>query len=152
MSHVEALSHGKKTVSTYLGHLSGPQAQGLALWSFGMVLAKSCGITSVVGVQAPLVETAESSLRQRLREWCYEATDKKGAQRQQIEVERCFAALLCWILRWWPVEERRLALAMDASHLTDRFTVLCISVVYRGCAIPVAWKILVGNEPGSWEP
>jgi hypothetical protein len=152
MSHVEALSHWKQTVSTHLGHLSGPQAWGLALWSFGMVLAKSCGITSVVGVLAPLVETSESSLRQRLREWCYDATDKKGAQRQQLDVDLCFAPLLGWIVSWWPKDERRLALAMDASNLTDRFTVLCISVVYRGCAIPVAWKMLVGNAPGSWEP
>jgi len=25
-------------------------------------------------------------------------------------------------------------------------------VLYRGCAIPVAWKIVRSNEPGSWEP
>jgi hypothetical protein len=41
---------------------------------------------------------------------------------------------------------------MDASTLSDRFTVLAISVLYRGCAIPVAWKIVRSNEPGSWEP
>src|SRR6266700_3759844 len=152
MSHVVALSQWKKTVSTSFGHLSGPQARGLALWSFGMVLAKSCGITSVVGLLAPLVESSESNLRQQLREWCYDAKDKKGEHRQQIEVSLCFEPLLCWILSWWGVDERRLALAMDASNLSDRFTVLCISVVYRGCAIPVAWKILVENSPGSWEP
>ena len=152
MSHVEALSQWKKTVSTYFGHLSGPQARGLALWSFGMVLAKSCGITSVVGLLAPLVENSESNVRQHLREWCYDAKDKKGEHRQQIDLSLCFAPLLCWILSWWTVDERRLALAMDASNLSDRFTVLCISVVYRGCAIPVAWKILVENAPGSWEP
>ena|SRR5947209_612121 len=152
MSHVEALSQWQKTVSTYFGHLSAPQARGLALWSFGMVLAKSCGITSVVGLLAPLVERSESSLRQQLREWCYDAKDKKGAYRQQIDVELCFAPLLSWILSWWAVDEHRLALAMDASNLTARFTVLCLSVVYRGCAIPVAWKIIVGNAPGSWEP
>jgi hypothetical protein len=33
-----------------------------------------------------------------------------------------------------------------------RFTVLCISVVYRGCAIPVAWKIVKAEEKGSWKP
>jgi hypothetical protein len=33
-----------------------------------------------------------------------------------------------------------------------RFTVLCISVVYRGCAIPVAWKIVEAEEKGSWQP
>ena len=31
-----------------------------------------------------------------------------------------------------------------------RFTVLAISVVYRGCAIPVAWTILLANQPHAW--
>src|SRR5436309_1570163 len=35
---------------------------------------------------------------------------------------------------------------------SDRFTVLCISVLYRGCAIPVAWKLLRTNEALEWEP
>ncbi len=41
---------------------------------------------------------------------------------------------------------------MDATTLSDRFTVLCISVLSRGCAIPVAWKLMRGGEKGSWEP
>jgi hypothetical protein len=36
--------------------------------------------------------------------------------------------------------------------LKKRFTVLCISVVYRGCAIPVAWKVVAAEEKGSWQP
>ena len=30
--------------------------------------------------------------------------------------------------------------------------VLCVSVLVRGCAIPVAWKVLAYNQPGSWQP
>ena len=33
-----------------------------------------------------------------------------------------------------------LALALDATSLGDRFTILSISVIYRGQAIPVAWE------------
>ena len=47
MSSREALSQWEQTVSTSLPHLSKPQAAVLAMWSYGMVLAKSCGITSV---------------------------------------------------------------------------------------------------------
>ena len=36
--------------------------------------------------------------------------------------------------------KKRLVLAADASTLSTRFTVLAISVVYRGVGIPVAWK------------
>jgi hypothetical protein len=117
-----------------------------------MVLAKSCGITSVVAILAPLLKQSESTMRQRLREWCYPIKQKKGRHRQALEVNRCFAPLLGWVLSWWDPGEHRLALAMDASTLSDRFTVLAISVLYRGCAIPVGWKIVRSNEPGSWEP
>lgn len=152
MSCPEALSQWETQVSTHLPHLSRPQARVLALWSYGMVLAKSCGITSVVAILAPLLQQSESTVRQRLREWCYPSKHKKGTHRQALEVRSCFAPLLGWVLSWWDLGEHRLALAMDASTLSDRFTVLAISVLYRGCAIPVAWKIVRSNAPGSWEP
>lgn len=43
-------------------------------------------------------------------------------------------------------------LVVDASTLGARFTVLSVSVVYRGTAIPVAWHLLVAGTPGAWEP
>jgi hypothetical protein len=36
--------------------------------------------------------------------------------------------------------------------LGDRFTVLVISVVYRGCAIPIAWTVLTANVEKAWRP
>ncbi|GAC1666147.1 MAG: hypothetical protein PVS3B3_37390 [Ktedonobacteraceae bacterium] len=132
--------------------LSRPQATVLALWSYGMVIAKSCGITSVCAALALQTGQSESSLTQRLRAWCYEAKDKKGAKRQSLDVTTCFAPLLAWVLSLWPATERHLALAIDASTLTQRFTVLCVSVLYRGCAIPVAWKIVAAEEKGAWQP
>jgi len=117
-----------------------------------MVLAKSCGIISVVAMLAPVLVQSESTVRQRLREWSYPSKRNKGTHRQAVEVSQCFAPLLGWVLSWWDRDEHRRALAMDASTLSDRFTVLAISVLYRGCAIAVAWKIVRSNEPGSWEP
>ena len=52
MSHRKALSQWERTVSRQLPHLSRPQAHVLALWSYGMVLAKSCGITTVAALLA----------------------------------------------------------------------------------------------------
>lgn len=91
-------------------------------------------------------------LRQRLREWYYDAADKRGAHQQAVQVNLCFAPLLRWNMAWWTGEERRLALALDASTLGARFTVLAISVVHRGCAIPVAWKIVRAQAKGAWAP
>jgi hypothetical protein len=152
MSYPEALSQWRETVSIAFPKLSRPQATVLALWSYGIVLAKSCGITLVCATLALQVGCSEGSLVQRLREWCYAAKEKKGSKRQELEVSTCFAPLLRWLLSWWPANEPRLALALDASTLKKRFTVLCISVVYRGCAIPVAWKIVGAEEKGAWQP
>src|SRR5437763_12921619 len=152
MSHQDPLSQWIETVSTAFPHLSRPQAKVLALCSYGMVIAKSCGITLVCAALALQLGCSEASLVQRLREWCYGAQDKKGDKRHELDVSTCFAPLLKWILAWWPADQPRLALALDATTLKKRFTVLCISAVYRGCAIAVAWKVVGAEEKGAWQP
>lgn len=152
MSYQGTVSQWEETVSMKLPHLSRPQALVLALWSCAMILGKSCGTTTAAFWLAEVVGGTYEAWRQRLREWCYEKGDKKGKHREQIAVVTCFAPLLRWILSWWEQGEHRLALAMDASTLSDRFTVLAISVLYRGCALPVAWAIVPAGKPGAWEP
>jgi len=155
--NLKQLEQWKSVIADRFPNLSKPQAVVLALWSFGMALAKSCGITSVVIILASLLSVdkdhksivrKENSLRQRLRQWCYNAQDKNGKKRDQLNVESCFPFILKWIISLWQGEQ--IALALDATTLSDRLTVLAISVLYRGCAIPVAWKILKGNTKGAW--
>lgn len=62
-----------------------------------------------------------------------------GGQRQEV-VCTCFRPLVAWVLHGYT--GRRLALALNATTVGDRFVVLAVSVVYRGCAIPVAWTVL----------
>jgi len=152
MTCSERVSQWTESVSSHLPHLSRPQAGVLALWSLGMVLAGSCGLSQVSALLGLLLGQSEETLRQRLREWYYPAADKAGKQRRTLEVHSCFAPLLQWILAWWPEEQQELALALDATTLGQRFTVLCVSVLVRGCAIPVAWKVLPYNQKGSWQP
>lgn len=64
----------------------------------------------------------------------------------------CFPALVRWILAWWPPTERRLLLVMDATTVRQTFTVLAISVIYRGCAIPIAWHVVPATTKGAWQP
>ena len=152
MTCSERVSQWTESVSRHLPHLSRPQASVLALWSLGMVLARSCGLSQVSVLLAMLLGQPEETLRQRLREWYYHSEDKVGKQRRTLEVEACFAPLLRWVLAWWPEQQHELALALDATTLGQRFTVLCVSVLVRGCAIPVAWKVLAYNQEGSWQP
>jgi hypothetical protein len=93
---------------------------------------------------------AYDALRQRLREWLYDGEDKASVCQTQIEISACFAPLLGWVLSWW--HSATLALALDATLLKDQTVALVISVLYRGCAIPVAWTILPANRKGAWMP
>src|SRR2546421_11449498 len=136
------------TIQTHLPHLSKPQATVLALWSVGMVLARSCALTAVTAFLAMWLRRQEQTVRQQLREWCDEAEAKRGDQRQALDPEVYFVPLLQWILSQW--QGTQLALALDATTLGTRFTVLAISVVYRGCAMPVAWAILPANTQHAW--
>jgi hypothetical protein len=152
MSRTEAVSAWESTVSRHLPQLSGPQVRVLALWSLGVVLAQRCGQTSVATALAVLLGQKEATVRQRLREWCYDVGDKRGDQRRQVAVAGCFAPLLGWVLSWWAPGERRLAWALDATTLGARFVVLALCVVYRGCAVPIAWAVLPASAPGAWRP
>lgn len=148
MSRHDLLSEWIPTVSTNMPHLSSPQATVLALWSFGIAFTRSCGRGTVATFLSLLLEQKLASIEQRLYDWCLDAPDKAGGKRQDLDVSLCFAPLLSWISRLWSTKQ--LALTIDASSLSDRFTVLAISVVYRGCAIPVAWTILPANQKGAW--
>jgi DDE family transposase len=148
MSCRRAVYQWTEVVTSHMPHLSKPQAAVLALWSIGMVLARSCALSAVSELLARGLERKPNTVRQQLREWCYEAQAKRGGPRQEVQVESCFAPLLAWVLRWW--EGKQLALAIDATTLGQRFVVLVVSVVYRGCAIPVAWTVLPATEKHAW--
>ena len=148
MSCQSAVYQWTEVVTTHMPHLSNPQAAVLALWSLGMVLARSCALTAVSLFLAEGLERKPNTVRQQLREWCYEAKAKRGGCRQEVKVETCFAPLLAWVLSWW--DGTQLALAVDATTLGQRFVVLVVSVVYRGCAIPVAWTVLAATEKHAW--
>jgi len=150
MSRHPELNQWINTVSTRFAVLSKPQALGLALWSFGMILARSCGLSAVANLLAPLLGQSFNTMRERLRDTYRESDAKAGKHRTQLDVTLCWAPWLAWILDGW--SGRQLAIALDATSLGQRFVVLVISVVYRGCGVPVAWKVLRANEKHPWKP
>jgi hypothetical protein len=148
VSRQDGLSEWTTTVSTNIPHLSTPQARLLAWWSYGIAFTRSCGRGTVATFLALLLDHKLANVEQRLYEWCKDAPDKAGTKRQDLDVSLCFVPLLRWIVRLW--SGTQLALAIDASSLGDRFVVLAVSVVYRGCAIPVAWTILPAGQKRAW--
>jgi hypothetical protein len=147
----ELLSWGEQ-VSSHLPHLSKRQAQVLAWYSFAVTVVQRCGISHVAYFLASLLNQDENSIRQRLRESLYEAEQKRGRQRRQLNVAPCFAPLLKWVLSVWQSEDQVLCLALDATSLRQTFTVLSVSLLVGRCAIPLAWIVLPATQPGSWKP
>jgi hypothetical protein len=151
MSHPTALKQWMSEVSRQLGHLSKSEQVVLALYSFAVVMTQRCGLTTLASFLGLLLKRSPDTLRQRLREWNYEAEQKRGKQRRTVVAHDSFAPLLRWLLQG-SGRRQEVALALDVTYLGERFTVLAVSLLYRGSAVPVAWRVLAGNVKGEWHP
>lgn len=135
-----------QSIAQYFPNLRPAQQRGLTLWVYGTILAQSACQNAVA--TALIALGCWQTVRQHLREWLYDGSDRARPCSTQVEVALCFPALLRWLLSWW--QSNQLALAIDATLHRDRVTALVVSVLYRGSAIPVAWHILPANEKGPW--
>jgi Transposase DDE domain len=125
------------------------QQAGLAWWVYGTILAGSACQNAVISALCT-GHRERQALRQYLREWLQDGADKARVCATQVEVRSCFVLLLRWVLSLW--EGDSVALAVDATSHGSALTVLVVSVLYRGTAIPVGWVVLSGNTTGAWMP
>lgn len=130
MSCPSRLSQWNQEVSTAFAHLSKPQVWGLVLWSAGIAFTATAGLTQISVLLALVLQQSEQTVKQRLREWYLEASQKSGSKqgrtRSELDVTTCFAPLLCWIVRLW--KGTQMVLVVDATSFRDQWTVLAISV------------------------
>jgi hypothetical protein len=153
MPPAESITQWTAQLREHLPELSRPQAKVLAEWSYGVQALQQCGQSQVSQFLALVLNQSVARTRQRLREWTWEkSAKKKGEKRREVTVEKCFASLLKWVISGLPAADRRLALALDATTLKQKFVVLTVSVLYGGCAIPVAWQVRRAQTKGSWRP
>ena len=150
-SSVTTIAVLQKRVEEMLPSLSKAEAQVLGLLTYGILMLDECGITGLSHGLAKIEQVPAERLRQRLREFSYEAEAKRGKKRREVDVQHCFPDLLRAVLRDWE-GKKELALGIDAMTLGERFTVLNISVMYRGCGISIAWKIIEAGQEGTWRP
>jgi len=148
------LKEWKKVLSSKFPNLSLPQVSGLATWSLGMVMTQSSSLSRISTLIAQINQESENTARQRLKEWYKEGTAKakKGNKRVSLEVRQCFAPLLRWMMELHPKNTRELFMALDATTLGTKFTVLSINVLYHGSAVPVAWKVIQATQKSRWKP
>lgn len=148
MPHDQALYQWNERLATHFPDLPAAHRGWLATASFGIALAR-CAAVSAVALQLALrLGLALNAARQRLRELYQPAAVKAGRHRRQFDPTTCFGPLLCWATAGAP--GRRVAVALDPTDLAGRFLVLTVSVLYRSCAIPVAWRVRPIHGAGSW--
>ena len=63
---------------------------------------------------------------------------------KRIDVNKLYAPIIASAISEWA--ERTLYLALDTSMLWDTYCLIRVSIVYRGRAVPIAWKVI---EHGS---
>lgn len=148
MPAIEDFYAWNSQVQELFSELKPHHRKALAEYSFGLILAKCCGLTSVLAHLVLFFKCAVGTLRDRLRDLYRESNAQKGAARSELDPTLCFGPLLRWAVAGQP--HRRLALALDPTCLTDRFQVLCVSVLYQGGGLPVAWTVQRGDQKGSW--
>lgn len=148
MPHDSAFYDWKARVDTRFAALKPHHRTALAQYSFGMILARCCGLTAVVAHLAALLALKAHALRARLRELYQPASAQRGCARSAFDHTLCFGPLIRWAAGTHP--DKRLVLALDPTLLTDRFCILCAAVLYHGCGRPVAWAARAAREKGSW--
>ena len=136
----------QQTIQHYLPHLRRSQLSGLTLWVYGTITSGSSCQNAVLTALSLFGNW--HSLRQYLREWLYDGRDRASPCAVQLDVRVCFVPLLSWLLDWW--QSDKLALAIDPTMKGDKIAAIVISVVYRSCAIPIAWHMLPANTRGQW--
>src|SRR5262245_35675233 len=147
MSQAKALYQWERRVAIFFADLPPARRAWLALVSFGIVLAQCALLNRVVLRLALALGSSFNTLRQRLRKLYRPQVDANGNDRSW-DYTLCFGPLLRWATAGFT--DHRLALAIDPTTLGDRFTLLTVSVVFRGCAVPVAWQVQHGTQKGSW--
>jgi Transposase DDE domain len=148
MSRAQALYQWTDRVQQLFPDLKAHHARDLAQYSFGAVLAHTCGLAAVASYLAGLLCCSVHTIRARLRELYQPAEVQRGSARSQFDHTLCFAPLLRWAAS--AQKDKRLLLALDPTCHLDRFRVLAVSVLYQGGGLPVAWVVQMAQEKGSW--
>jgi hypothetical protein len=140
---------GLATLARAFAPLSVAPVRGPAWFSFGMARPRPGSATSVANRLADLLGQKFDTAKQRRREGHCGAQAQAGARRRPPDVRTCFAPLPRWVLADGPSQQ--LAPALDATGPGQRFATPDISALYRGCAVPLARRILPAREDHPWK-
>src|SRR5262245_18364991 len=113
MPHTNPFYQWSQRLQALLPALKPHHRRALAEYSFGLVLARCCGLSSVVAHLAGFLALSAHALRQRLRELYRPAAGQRGCARSEFDYTLCFGPLARWAAAGHA--DRRLVLALDPT-------------------------------------
>ncbi len=114
-----------------------------------MVMTKSSSLTQVSNFIAKVNGEKPNTVRQRLKEWYQEAEAKTGKKRSSLDVSSCFAPLMRWVISLLPRNIEQIALALDATSISDKFVVLSLNM--RAGRMWHPHRLVCGHAPAHRE-
>src|SRR5688572_7923877 len=90
MPHTDEFYRWEGQVQRLFPELREHHRRALAEYSFGMTLARCCGLTSVVAHLAGFLAIGAFALAQRLRELYRPASSQRGCARSEFDPALCF--------------------------------------------------------------
>jgi Transposase DDE domain len=103
------------------------QVLTLAIFSYGVILARGCGLNRVA--QAVSGRANASSLERRIQRWLANPRVMMGGLWQ---------AWVGWVVSLWG--NAPLLVLVDETKLSDHVAVMMVGVAYHRCAIPLIWR------------
>jgi hypothetical protein len=109
------------------------QAVGLALFSYGIVVARHCQVSKVAEELGRVGRIP--SVERRLRRWL---------ANRRIDVQLCCAVWSFWV--WRSLDSQRAVLCVDETKIADRVGIMMVSLAYEQRAIPLMWRCYRANS------
>ncbi len=102
----------------------------LAWMVTGLILSKTVSLTAWTPFVDSRAQYAQSTVR-RFRRWL---------DNERIQVHALYGVIIQEALTEW--RENTLYLALDTSMLWDKYCLIRLSIIYRGRAIPLIWRVI----------
>jgi hypothetical protein len=139
--HNTAEEYPIATLMQHLQHALTPTQLDRLHWLlFARIALGTLAQTRVCLYLAQLTSIAPNTWRQRLKRF----------RQQPFPEQTLFPALLRLVVEWLRLPQ--VFLALDATTLGNRWTVLALGVVVHHHTIPIAWRVVRGNTKGAWLP
>jgi hypothetical protein len=135
------LSRISMNLQENLPNLNESQARGLSEIVSAILHTGSCSRTKIVYYLADRLSSEIEAVRKRVARWTRGITKEK---KHEIDVSQSVTSLMAWIVSKWP--SKQMALAIDMTHLSDKWIVMVVTVLYGQFGIPVNWRVFRASE------